>query len=740
MLVFGGAWQSQNSRGIHATSAVLRYDLVSERWDELNRGWPAATRVPPRDVPRRRSDGRLGRLRAAGAAGAGGALRDRARRVRLDECGRAAAPRSRACSWSRPETRGIPPTPRGGHTLTLIDAKLVIFGGGDLYYAFSSEQWHERDLAGAYRLDTTTWAYGAPSTSEGTEPEVRGGHGRPLRGRNERAAQLAPPGGRRYVAPSDGHFSSGEHFGRDAAVAMLLCAAERRRVTRRRSAPPPAPVRRPLSGRRQAGLGAGGQRRCSRAGACARVGRAGGSGADGCSMLRARRPRWRHAGRARHAAAAPQKESRRPRHGASRGARERWHHALSDDLRRAVHPKGSDEHRRKLSPRRSQMSSSSSTTRATAKQVEEATAPPSATSRDLPWGVTWGHCAPGPRAGVRRRTEPWRESRCCSRLDEAVILRRHLRRRRRRPRGVRPLPRRRRPRWRGGGAAGGAGEERRRRRSWRQRRAAADRAGIAWFLPLPAHRARSYPGPTRPFARPSRRRPGACCERMRFGIAAAATTTAGPSQLATQELKNQSGSSPAAQSPTAPSQQPNPDGTDQLNRRQSNLKQNNNRNQASTTTAGTTTRCHQRRRGSGWCSRAGSGRASRSPTTRRHTDAADVRLERAALAWRSRESTAERAQQAKLGEQQAAALEAGGEGAAAQRRALHLARGEHVWACLERQRLQVLKEHSSQRDTGYAAHATARVATRSAGRSRCRKADQAATADGERGLAWRARR
>ena len=200
MLVFGGAWQSQNSRGIHATSAVLRYDLVSERWDEFTL-WPAGPEVPPRDVPRRRSDGRLGRLRAAGAAGAGGALRDRARRVRLDECGRAAAPRSRELQPEPPRDARHPADTARRAYADAHRLEAVIFGGGDLYYAFSSEQWHERDLAGAYRLDTTTWAYGAPSTSEGTEPEVRGGHTAHLLSRR-RPAQLAPFGGRRYVAPS----------------------------------------------------------------------------------------------------------------------------------------------------------------------------------------------------------------------------------------------------------------------------------------------------------------------------------------------------------------------------------------------------------------------------------------------------------------------------------------------------------------------------------------------------------
>lgn len=48
--------------------------------------------------------------------------------------------------------------------MTMVHNKLIIYGGGDLFFTFGSEQWHERDLSGVYWLDTTDWTYGRPTT------------------------------------------------------------------------------------------------------------------------------------------------------------------------------------------------------------------------------------------------------------------------------------------------------------------------------------------------------------------------------------------------------------------------------------------------------------------------------------------------------------------------------------------------------------------------------------------------
>jgi len=126
-------------------------------------------------------------------------------------------------TWSRPTTKGVPPTPRGGHTLTLVDSKLLIFGGGDLYFTFSSEQWHERDLPGLHWLDTTTWTYGTPAKTEGSEPAVRGGHTAHLLPHDDGRLGMLVLGGRNYVAPAEGgHLAAGEHFGRDDAHLLLF--------------------------------------------------------------------------------------------------------------------------------------------------------------------------------------------------------------------------------------------------------------------------------------------------------------------------------------------------------------------------------------------------------------------------------------------------------------------------------------------------------------------------------------
>ena len=109
----------------HATSAVLRYDLVSERWDELH----PSGRLPD---PRYRHATCL----VADQMVVWGGYVLQARPVpaahSATEHGVYASMNAdelllldlASCSWSRPETRGIPPTPRGGHTLTLIDSKL----------------------------------------------------------------------------------------------------------------------------------------------------------------------------------------------------------------------------------------------------------------------------------------------------------------------------------------------------------------------------------------------------------------------------------------------------------------------------------------------------------------------------------------------------------------------------------------------------------------------------------------
>jgi len=69
--------------------------------------------------------------------------------------------------WSRPETQGDQPPPRRAHTATLVDSKIVIFGGGQgpVYYDST------------YIFDTIRRSWFCPafpdsqSTSQNTTPQ-----------------------------------------------------------------------------------------------------------------------------------------------------------------------------------------------------------------------------------------------------------------------------------------------------------------------------------------------------------------------------------------------------------------------------------------------------------------------------------------------------------------------------------------------------------------------------------------
>ena len=57
-------------------------------------------------------------------------------------------------TWSRVKTSsGARPQPRGGHTLTLVGNKLLIYGGGVL--VFDGEAWRERDMNDVHWLGAT---------------------------------------------------------------------------------------------------------------------------------------------------------------------------------------------------------------------------------------------------------------------------------------------------------------------------------------------------------------------------------------------------------------------------------------------------------------------------------------------------------------------------------------------------------------------------------------------------------
>lgn len=84
-------------------------------------------------------------------------------------------------SWTRPSTKGVPPTARWGHTTTLVtssnggnpDHKLVVFGGHDGTKMLNDV--HVLDVA------TFTWTQPAPATknADGTPasgPSARAGH------------------------------------------------------------------------------------------------------------------------------------------------------------------------------------------------------------------------------------------------------------------------------------------------------------------------------------------------------------------------------------------------------------------------------------------------------------------------------------------------------------------------------------------------------------------------------------
>ena len=75
-------------------------------------------------------------------------------------------------SWMQPRTAGFAPTPRFGHTLTLIpDGRILVFGGSSLTKDGVIPKYHD-DVR---QLDTDTMIWTRPRTNEGT-PTGRYGH------------------------------------------------------------------------------------------------------------------------------------------------------------------------------------------------------------------------------------------------------------------------------------------------------------------------------------------------------------------------------------------------------------------------------------------------------------------------------------------------------------------------------------------------------------------------------------
>lgn len=236
LLVFGGASHKPYS-SLEGDSLTRVFDLAARSWHMLE-----ASGAPPR--PRYRHSATMihtGRTSAnpdgeAAMVVWGGYLRQ------CDEDGATLATdevfllRLRTRCWEAPRTRGVPPAPRGGQTITVVGDKILIFGGGQLMDLRGGHGWQERDLPGISWLDMTNWEYGS-SAPAGAEPGPRGGHTAQLIGYGGALAILML-GGRYFVedaTTADGVHSTGTHLGRAEAFLLVLRGREQEQASGRSS-------------------------------------------------------------------------------------------------------------------------------------------------------------------------------------------------------------------------------------------------------------------------------------------------------------------------------------------------------------------------------------------------------------------------------------------------------------------------------------------------------------------------
>ena len=197
-LVMGGAWQREEARFTVDTRLLWRSMIAGGQWRDV-----AASGDPPTACYRHAAC----RVRHAGAEAlavwGGYALEPVTYMAQDEERLAMNAPTTLhllglpACSWSSPRTRGVPPEPRGGHSMTRCGDKLLIFGGGQLTQR-GSGPWFEVDLDGVHVLDIPSLTFGECELG-GTRPEPRGGHTSHLMVRDGQLVVLVL-GGRDYPA------------------------------------------------------------------------------------------------------------------------------------------------------------------------------------------------------------------------------------------------------------------------------------------------------------------------------------------------------------------------------------------------------------------------------------------------------------------------------------------------------------------------------------------------------------
>ena len=174
LLVLGGAWQREEAR-FNCDTRLLWHSLASSQWRDV-----AASGEPPPGCYRHAAC-LVGNAKARTEAVAvwGGYTLEPlevtpGNEERLAMNARALHLLSLpACHWSAPRTHGVPPEPRGGHSMTQVGDLLLIFGGGQLTH--DGPHWYEVDLDGVHYLDVPTLTFGE-CEERGERPEPRGGH------------------------------------------------------------------------------------------------------------------------------------------------------------------------------------------------------------------------------------------------------------------------------------------------------------------------------------------------------------------------------------------------------------------------------------------------------------------------------------------------------------------------------------------------------------------------------------
>ena len=129
--------------------------------------------------------------------------------------------------WSEPSCRGLRPTPRGGHSATVVGDFLFLLGGcdgGEQPEDGAEASFIERDLCDLRCLDTSTWQYvpvaQACAATNQTVLPARSGHTVHLVPCDGGVALLVL-GGREY-RPPEHPMQDGQHLGRGDAFLLMF--------------------------------------------------------------------------------------------------------------------------------------------------------------------------------------------------------------------------------------------------------------------------------------------------------------------------------------------------------------------------------------------------------------------------------------------------------------------------------------------------------------------------------------